>query len=346
MNKVAGIARRHFLALAGASALTGCSYLARAAPRSVIGGVRRVSPALDAIVAPGAKVEALATGFTWAEGPVWVRRGGYLLFSDVPANAIHRWSRALGAEVFLHPSGLERDDPNIREGGANGLAIDTTRALVMCDSGRRALARLDLTTKRKSFLAERFEGKRFNSPNDLVIAKSGAIYFTDPSFGLKGLDASPVRELSFNGVFRLAPDHALTLLDDTLEQPNGIALSPDEAVLYVSNCTDKNPILRAYRLDAHGMPKSKATLFDAKPLMKPDAPGWPDGMKIDTSGNVFMGGPGGVLVISPAGELLGVIGAGRSIANCAFGEDGRTLFLTAKDTLARIRLKSRGANWA
>lgn len=340
------VARRDFLALAGASALAGCGYLSLAAPLPAIGGVRRFSPALDAIVAPDTKVEALAAGFKWAEGPVWVRRGGYLLFSDVPANTIHRWSRGRSAEPFLHPSGLAGDDPAIREGGANGLAIDASGALVMCDSGNRALARFDFAAKRKTFLVERYESKRFNSPNDLAISKSGAIYFTDPSFGLKDLNASPVKELAFNGVFRLAPDGALTLIDDTLEYPNGIALSPDETMLYVSNCTDKNPILRAYRLDTDGVPVSAVTLFDAKPLMKPDSPGWPDGMKTDASGSIFMGGPGGILVISPAGELLGVIGAGRSIANCAFGEDGRTLFLTAKDTLARIRLKSRGAAWA
>lgn len=334
-----GVGRRDFLALAGASALAGCATLAPASPRTVIGGVKRLSPALDAIVARDAAVEALATGYKWAEGPVWVRRGGYLLFSDVPCNTIHRWSRARGVEEFLKPSGLTEEDASIREAGANGLAIDAAGALLMCDSGNRAIARFDLATKRKTLLIGHFDGKRFNSPNDLAVSRSGAIYFTDPPFGLRGLNDSPVKELAFNGVFRLAPDGALAILDDTLEFPNGIALSPDETTLYVSNCTDKNPILRAYRLGADGLTRSRAALFDAKPLMEPDAPGWPDGIKTDAGGNIFMAGPGGILVLSPAGELLGVIGAGRGVANCALGEDGRTLFLTARDTLACIRLR-------
>jgi gluconolactonase len=337
------IARREFLAMAGAcAAATACSHVFPDRNRPVIGGVKRLSPALDAIVAPDATVEALAAVYKWAEGPVWVREGGYLLFSDVPANTIHRWSRARGAEPFLSPSGLAGEDASIRERGANGLAIDAAGRLVMCDSGSRALARLDLATKRKEFLAERFQGRRFNSPNDLAIARSGAVYFTDPSFGLVGLDQSPVKELAFNGVFRWMPNGALTLIDDTLEFPNGIALLPDETTLYVSNCTDKNPVLKAYRLGTDGLPVSAATLFDAKSLLAPDAPGWPDGIKIDAAGNIFMAGPGGILILSAAGELLGVIGAGRTIANCAFGEDGQTLFLTAKDTLARVRLRTRG----
>jgi gluconolactonase len=247
----------------------------------------------------------------------------------------------------LHPSGYAGADASqLREGGANGLALDAGGALLMCDSGNRALARLDLATRRKEILVDRFLGKRFNSPNDLCRSRSGAIYFTDPSFGLAGLNDSPVKELPFNGVFRLAPDGTLALVDDTLSFPNGIALSSDESLLYVSNCDGKNPIIRAYRLGAHGMPKNSSTMFDASPLLAPDAPGWPDGIKLDAAGNLFAAGPGGILVIASDGSLLGVIGAGRAISNCAFGEGGRTLFLTAKDRLGRVRLRTRGAGWA
>jgi gluconolactonase len=306
--------------------------------------VQRLSPDLDALIAPGAKVERLGGGLKWAEGPVWVRNGSYLLFSDPPMNTMYRWSRAHGIEPFLHPSGYAgADTAALREAGSNGLAVDAAGALIVCDSGNRGLARLDLKTKRKEIFLDRFEGKRFNSPNDLCIARSGAIYFTDPPYGLAGGLDSPVKELPYSGVYRYGPDGNVALLDKSFLYPNGVALSPDETVLYVSNTDAKLPIIRAYRLGADGLPTSFSTLFDAAALKKPGVPGMPDGMKIDTAGNLFAAGPGGILVLTKEGELLGVIGAGgRAMPNCAFGEDGRTLFLAATDCLARIRLKTRG----
>ena len=331
--------RRSFLATG--AALSAAAY---ADPVEPFGAVQRLSPGLDALIAPGAKVERLGGGLKWAEGPVWVRNGSYLLFSDPPMNTMYRWSRAHGIEPFLHPSGYAgTDTAALREAGSNGLAVDAAGALIVCDSGNRGLARLDLKTKRKVFFLDRFEGKRFNSPNDLCIARSGAIYFTDPPYGLAGGLDSPVKELPYSGVYRYGPDGNVALLDKSFLYPNGVALSPDETVLYVSNTDAKLPIIRAYRLGADGLPTSFSTLFDAAALKKPGVPGMPDGMKIDTAGNLFAAGPGGILVLTKEGELLGVIGAGgRAMPNCAFGEDGRTLFLAATDCLARIRLKTRG----
>ena len=327
--------------LASGVALSAAAYANPAAP---FGAVQRLSPALDALIAPDAKVERLGGGFKWVEGPVWVKDGGYLLFDDPPMNTMYRWSPAHGVETFLHPSGYAgADKAGLREAGANGLAIDASGALIACDSGNRGLARLDLRTKRKKIFLDRFEGKRFNSPNDLCIARSGAIYFSDPPYGLEGVENSPLKELPYSGVYRLDPDGKNVLLDKSFLYPNGVALSPDGTTLYVSNTDTKQPIIRAYQLDANGLPTSFSTLFDAAPLKRPGVNGSPDGIKVDEAGNLFAAGPGGILVLSKEGELLGVIGAGgRAMPNCAFGEDGRTLFLAATDCLARIRLKTRG----
>jgi gluconolactonase len=329
--------RRSFLATA--VALSAAAY-----GDPPFGSVQRLSPRLDALVAPDAEVERLGGGLQWAEGPVWVKDGGYLLFSDPPKNTMYRWSQAEGVVPFLHPSGYAgADTASLREAGSNGLAIDASGALVMCDSGSRALARMDLRTKQKVFLAERFEGKRFNSPNDLCIARSGAIYFTDPPYGLAGLENSSVKELPFSGVYRWTPDGKVALIDKSFLYPNGVALSPDESILYVSNSDAKQPIIRAYTLGVDGLPTGSSTFFDAIPLIKPGVPGMPDGIKVDVAGNLFAAGPGGILVLSKDGELLGVINAGkRAMPNCAFGEDGRSLFLAATDCLARIRLKTSG----
>ena len=330
--------RRSFLAAAAAFPMA-------AYGEPPFGSVQRLSPRLDALIAPDAEVERLGGGLQWAEGPVWVKDGSYLLFSDPPKNMMYRWSQAEGVVPFMHPSGYAgADTAALREAGSNGLAIDASGALVMCDSGSRALARMDLKTKQKVFLTERFEGKRFNSPNDLCIARSGAIYFTDPPYGLAGLEKSPVRELPFSGVYRWTPDGKVALIENEFLYPNGVALSPDESTFYVSNTDANLPIIRAYTLGSDGLPTGSSTFFDVSPLIIPGVPGMPDGIKVDVSGNLFAAGPGGILVLSKESELLGIISAGRrAMPNCAFGEDGRSLFLAATDCLARIRLNTRGA---
>jgi gluconolactonase len=323
--------------LAGLTATLTCA--AAPARAATSGRITRFDPALDALIDVASPVEVIATGYRWAEGPVWVKRGGYLLFSDVPANVVHRWKAGEGAKPFLAPSGLEGPTAaGIAEAGANGMAIDGGGALIMADSGTRAIARVDLATKRKTILADRYQGKRFNSCNDVALASDGTIYFTDPPYGLAGGDASPLKELAFNGVYRLPPRGAPELIDCGLRRPNGIAVSPSEDRLYVSCSDEAAPEIRVYDLAAGGAgPGRRFADFSAERAR--DLPGLPDGLKVARTGHLFASGPGGVHVIAPDGRKLGLIATGKAIANCAFGEDGRTLFLTSTDLVARVRLK-------
>lgn len=295
------------------------------------------------VVAPDARIEKIAEGFTWAEGPAWVREGNYLLFTDVPENTLYRWSERDGISVFLKPSGLAGPDPGtLREAGANGLYAEPAGTVVLADSGTRVVARLDPKTKLKTTLAATYQGKKFNSPNDVVRRSDGAVFFTDPPYGLKGLDESPVKELKFNGVYRVDTDGSVHLLDDGLSFPNGIALSPDERTLYVSNSDPKRPVWMAYALDAQGNVTSKRVFADASDLMGEGIPGLPDGMAVAEDGRLFATGPGGVLVFDPDGKRLGRIETGTAISNCAFGDDGHTLYMSSHTLVARIRLKANG----
>ena len=307
-------------------------------------GVQRLDPGLDAVVHKDAAVEILGTGYRWAEGPVWVRRQGWLLFSDVPGNTIWRWREGQGLDVFMRPSGLEGPVPDaFNEAGANGLAIDPQGRLVMADSGNRAIARVDLDTKRKTILIDRFEGKRFNSPNTVVVAKTGAIFFTDPPYGLKDQDHSPLRELDFQGLFRLDPDGSLHLLDRAQRRPNGLALSPDQRILYLALSDEMRPEILAYPLDRSGAVGTPHLFCDMRKAQAAGGTGLPDGMVVDRAGRLFVAGPGGVHVLTPQGKRLGVISTGKTIANCCFGgADGKTLFMTSHDRLARIRLRTAG----
>lgn len=327
-------------ALAGMATLPFLPGIARAGN---VGSITRFDPALDAVVDVATPIEVLGTGFRWAEGPVWVKRGGFLLFSDVPANVVHRW-QGKGVTRFLDPSGLVGPIPaGIREAGANGMAVDATGRLILADSGTRAITAVDLATKRRTILVDRYEGKRFNSCNDVVIGKKGAIYFTDPPYGLSEGDTSPLKELPFNGVFLRTADGTVRVIDDTLKRPNGIALCPKKTTIYVAMSDEARPQILAYPLGMDGMPRAAPTVFHdfSEPLAR-KLPGLPDGLKVDKAGRVFASGPGGIYVLSPEGKALGLIATGKATANCAFGEDGRTLFLTSSDMLARVRLKSPG----
>ncbi len=316
-----------------------------------VGAVERLDPALDALVPPGARIEQLAQGFAWAEGPVWrPGNGGHLLFTDVPGNAVHRWQAGQGANVFLRPAGAAGPHTAGRELGSNGLALDPSGALVMADHGNRQVARLDERTFTKVVLADRFEGRRFNSPNDLVFGANGDLYFTDPPYGLAGQDADPAKELAFNGVYRRTAAGALTLVTRELTRPNGIALSPDGRTLYVANSDAARPVWVAYAVGPDGAvagaPAARGrVVFDAGPLVRRGLPGLPDGLKVDRGGRLFATGPGGVLVLTPDGRHLGTIATGRPTANCAFGDDGATLYITANDRLLRVRLATRGAGF-
>lgn len=306
------------------------------------GKIERFDPAFDHLVAADTKVEKLAEGFHWAEGPVWYQ--GAIVFSDVPANTAYRWKEGMSeAEVFLKPSGLMEPNPAFREPGSNGLARDPQGRLLLCQHGERRVARYE--NGKFTTLADRYEGKRFNTPNDLAVRHNGEIYFTDPPYGFKEGDTSSLRELPWHGVYRIANDGKVTLLVKTLRFPNGIAFSPDEKTLYVGCTEDGNPHIEAFDVQADGTLGNQRLFFDGRPLSKPDAPGSCDGMKIDRDGNVWTSGPGGILVISPAGKLIGRINTGVPTANCGWGEDGGTLYITANHFLLRVKTLTKGAGW-
>ena len=315
-----------------------------APPFPTIGHIHREAPALDALIAPDAKIERLAEGFTWSEGPVWIEEQDCLLLSDVPANKMYRWSEEDGLSVFLEPSGYEGSETGIfREPGSNGLVRGPGNSILMGDHGNRAVAQLDLATRQKTFLATHYEGKRFNSPNDLVRASDGSIYFTDPPYGLEGLNRSPHKELSFNGVYRLMSDGEVRLVDDSLSFPNGILLSADGRILYVTVSDPEGAIIVAYALDEGGNATSRRLFADLTDLVRSGLPGLPDGMAIDRAGTLFATGPGGVHVFTPEGERLGRIDTGTAVANCTFGgTDGSMLFLTSDSFLACLPTRTTG----
>lgn len=326
-----GSDRRSFLQLAGGSVVLGAASALRAsASEQAPAQPPPVSFPNIANPLEGA-VETIATGFIWSEGPVWVGgEDGYLLFSDVPGNAIHRWD-GKRTTVFLAPSGYQNFPipDTIREGGSNGLALGRG-GLLMADSGTRAIARVDLSTRQKTVIAGAYQGKRFNSPNDLVVGRDGALYLTDPPYGLAGIQKSPLRELDYTGVFRVAPDNSVSLITDKLF-PNGIALSPDNRTLYATDNTG----WVAIDLDASGKPTGQRVFVASESVG--GARG--DGMKIDSAGNLWTSGRGGIYVFSPKGEHIGFAPIAGRVSNCAFGP-GRYLYVTNDTQVVRGRIRA------
>ena len=303
--------------------------------------IEKKSPALDALLSPDAVFEKLGEGFRWTEGPVWSRKGGFLLFSDIPNNVINQWTPGKGISEFLKPSGYHGAAPFTGpEPGTNGLTFDAQGRLVACQHGDRRVARWENGTWTP--LAERYEGKRLNSPNDLVFHSSGALYFTDPPYGLPGRWKDKEKELAFQGVYRRAPDGSLTLLTDQLNAPNGLAFSPDEKTLYVAQSDPDKAVIMAYPVNADGTLGEGRVLVDTTAEVKAKKPGLPDGLKVDTKGNLWATAPGGVWVIAPDGSHLGTIATGVPTANVAWGDDGGTLYITANTAVFRVETKTAG----
>jgi gluconolactonase len=311
-------------------------------PPPVAGRILKLSARLDRLVAPHAQLEKIADGFTWVEGPAWNRAQGFLVFSDIPRNAVYRWRPGLGVDLFLQPSGYSGSAPfEGREPGSNGLAWDPEGRLLLCEHGDRRLSRLE-TDGRKVTLVDRYQGKRINSPNDVLVAQNGDLYFTDPPFGLPGTFTDPRRELDFAGVYRLSKAGELTLLTRELYAPNGLALSPDGKTLYVSVA---RPLEErrwvAFDVREDGTLGKSRIFYDAAPWTR-DRKGDPDGIKVDRDGNLFAAGPGGVFVFAPDGTLLGLIETGVATSNVAWGDDGSLLYVTASTAIYRIRTRTKG----
>jgi gluconolactonase len=304
------------------------------------GLIECLDPALNALVDSAARIETACEGFIWSEGPVW--KDGALFFSDVAANILYRWSPgSKHAEVFLEPSGGIAANPDFVEPGSNGLALDRKGRLLLCQHGARRVVRLEDDNRTQTVLADRFEGRRLNNPNDLVVHSSGAVYFTDPSYGFKERDASPLKEIPWNGVYRIGPDRTVSLLTKEPPFPNGLAFSPDEKVLYIAVSDAVAPCVVAFDVRDDGSLGSSRLFFDAVPLLKRGFKGTCDGLKVDADGNIFATAPGGVSVLSAEGKHLGNILIGVT-SNCSWGGDGSTLYVTADDRVCRVRTTTRG----
>lgn len=318
------------------------SLAADAQPDVFKGSIERHDPKFDELVAPDAAMEKIAEGFNWSEGPVWYQNT--LLFSDVPENVVHQWKPgARSTEVFLKPSGLLTPTPGFREPGSNGLAVDAEGRLLLAQHGERRIARY--ADGKFASIADRYDGKRFNSPNDLAVRKSGEIYFTDPPYGLDGGDKSALKELDWHGVYRVANDGKVTLLTKSIRYPNGIAFSPDEKVLYIGVSDGKASRIVALDVKADGSVENERVFYDAEPRKAAGYKGGCDGLKVDRDGNVWASGPGGIVILSPAGKLLGALNTGQYTANCGWGDDGSTLYITADMFMLRLKTKTKGAGW-
>jgi gluconolactonase len=305
--------------------------------------LEKFDPSFDQLIAPGTQIEKVAEGFHWSEGPVW--KDGALFFSDVPENKSYRWQPGeKKAHIFLQPSGGMEATPDFKEPGSNGMTVDAHNHLIICQQGTRRVIRLEEDGKQTP-LATGFEGKHFNSPNDVIVAPNGDIYFTDPPYGLVGLNDSPLKELKFNGVFRATPSGEVSLLIKDLTFPNGLAFSPDQKTLYVGVSDPKDAKVYAYDVQPDGTVANRRLFFDATPLVNEQRVGLPDGMKVDEHGNVWVSAAGGVLVISPAGKHLGSVITSQQTGNCNWGGDGSTLYICANMFVCRVKTLTKGAGW-
>jgi gluconolactonase len=309
-----------------------------------IGSVLRFDAALDNILDTNAKAEIIAEGFEWSEGPLWIEAQQALIFSDVPMNTIYKWTEAKGKEVYLKPSGYTGAEPSLsKEPGSNGLTFDQNGSLVLCQHGDRRMARMDapLDKPEAKFvtLADKYNGKRFSSPNDAVFNSAGELFFTDPPYGLGTQnDSDPQKEIPWNGVYKIKTNGELILLVDSITRPNGIAFTPDEKKLIVACSDPAKP--NWYIFDVNGDSLTNGKIFysaaDRDRLWK----GLPDGFKVDKSGNVFATGPGGVYIFNSDGKKLGIIRLENSTSNCALSPDEKTLYITNDMYVLRVKMRN------
>lgn len=294
------------------------------------------------ILDSAAKIEVIAGGFKWTEGPLYIKDSDCFIFSDIPDNKIYKWKDGKGVNTYLTPSGNTGTAKLSKEPGSNGLLFDPTGHLVLCQHGDRRLAKMiaPLNNPAPKFvtLADNYKGKRLNSPNDAVYHPNGDLYFTDPPYGLgKGIEDT-AKELDFQGVYRLKPNGQLDLFSKDLKYPNGIALSPDSKFLYVSSSDTLNYIWMRYELDTNGLAKNGRIFYEAHAFEGRHL-GNPDGMKINKRGYIFATGPQGILLLNPAGKLIARLYTGQLTANCAFSFDESVLFITCNTHVMRLKLK-------
>jgi gluconolactonase len=297
-----------------------------------MGKIVRLDPAFDALVPKDAKIEKVGTGFTFTEGPLWMP-DGILWFSDVPGNLVRSITPAGEVKVIIPNAGGTVTAPAGAFIGPNGMIADKDGAVLLCQHGNRQIVRVAKDMSTTPYISK-FEGHRLNSPNDLVYRSDGALYFTDPPYGLTKQDDDPAKEMKFNGVFLYAGGKLQALVKD-LNRPNGVALSPDEKSLYVANSDEKKRFVNRYDVAADGTVSNGRVFFDFSTVPEK---GIPDGIKVDSQGNVYVAGPEGIWIFGPDGKHLGSIQTGETPANCNWGDDGKTLYITATTSVYRIKI--------
>lgn len=308
--------------------------------QQTLGSIERTTEQMHQLLPATAKIEVLATGFTWTEGPVWIGdEDGHLLFSDIPRNSIFKWQLDGTVSLFMSPAGYTGVTFYGLEPGANGLMTDLQGRLVLCEHGDRRLSVLR-ENGGKQTLVDNYQGKRLNSPNDGIVKSNGDIYFTDPPYGLPAGAEDPRRELDFSGVYRLAADGELTLLTKDIGRPNGIAFAPDEKTLYIAQSDPEHANWTAFAVKPDGTLGEGQEIQNVTDRVGKE-PGLPDGLAVDQQGNLWASGPGGIYVMDKMGKLLGRLVTGRRTSNCCFGPDGY-LYMTVDSALCRIKTNVHG----
>lgn len=310
------------------------------------GSIERMDDRMNSIIAEGAEIEILADSFQWSEGPVWIGGAdGFVVFTDVPQNKAWKWNVAEGLTSYLDPSGYTGPQRDGSMEGANGLRLDAEGNLVLCQHGDRRVARMTASTDQPASMfetiADNWQGKRFNSPNDLVYDETGMLYFTDPPYGLQyGTSDTINREISFQGVYSVMEGEEVQLVDSTMTRPNGIALSPDGSRLYVANSDPQRMMWKVFERQDDGTFGNGQVFLDVTNEVSPENKGSADGLRVLTTGELIATGPGGVWVIAADGTPLGRVRTGQRTANCEIGADGY-LYMTAHMQLMRVKMERR-----
>jgi len=338
--------RKLFTAILIATAAMSCNNnsVVKKPVYKTAGNIEKTDALLDAVISSSAKAEIIAEGFEWSEGPIWIEKQKMLLFSDVPTNTIYKWTEEKGKEIYLTPSGYTDTVKRGGEMGSNGLTTDNEGNLVLCQHGNRQMGRMDAPLDKPAAvftsIAATYNGKKFSSPNDAVYNSNGELFFTDPPYGLETHgDDDPKKEISFNGVYKVKKDGKVVLLLDSITRPNGLAFFPGEKKLIIANSDPAKPYWYLYDVGENDSLQNGRIFFDASAAMGKGVHGLPDGLKIDTKGNVFATGPGGVWIFNSEAKLLGKIKLDGPASNCALSPNEKTLYITNDMKLLRVKLR-------